>query len=77
METEIITIQNVELGSDLKGFVKSNFEDIVFGEDMDMMYDDILKLKDDDLVLVKKQINSPTKLIQIKIIDEDLIEEYI
>ncbi len=68
-------IQKVELGEDLKGFIKTNYEDINF--ENENIYDKINNFKDTDFVLVKKQIASPTKILEVKLVDEDLIAEYV
>lgn len=72
--TETMGIKNVELGEDLKGFLKANYEDIII---TDVLKEEILNFNDEDLILVEKKINSPTEIIDAKIVDDKLIKEYL
>jgi hypothetical protein len=69
---EAINIKNVEIGKDLKGFLSANYEDIIINDEIKQ---EIMDLNNDDLVLVEKQINSPTKIVSVTLINETLIDE--
>jgi len=71
--TPSATIKSIELASDLKGFVESNYEDVFFeAQDIE---NNIQEFNDDDLVLVEKRIASPTTIISVKIVNEELIAQ--
>lgn len=68
-------IYDVDLATDVKSFVVSNWNNILF--DNSKLKDAIMKADNDDLLRVGKIINSPMKIVSVDIVDANFFKRYL
>jgi hypothetical protein len=73
MNQEKFIKNEVELAEEVKGFINSTI-DVSFANEN--LKEEIMNFKNDDFILVQKQISSPTKILSVVKLDEENMLEY-